>query len=1714
MNNPYKDIASYNFGDSEKFKGREENVKKFSIMLKSEICSVLYSESGIGKTSFINAGIDPLMFNLGFFPIHIVFHDVFKKDQTNMIPIESWLVEYLKNYNNTDEKNKVTNDMLQWIRKPIDYNVNEKQTDIKVKNKMASFSGNLWWLLHTYSLTVGNREMKPFLVFDQFEELFIKARQYDSQQFLRDFFKVMEEVSSYSIPNSINSVLDVLAEEGIFLDIENDVNYRIAFSLRKEYLSDFDYWTNDQYAITELYKNRMILLPMNEEQATRVITEQPLLDEKDKIIEGELTTTLNSVKDYILKKLDDRRHKEIEPFFLSLLCSRLFDTAKTNDQEELSPSDVDKVDMKTILKDFYEGKVKEIFKDHVKDLEAFEDLIIDEEGYRRRIKTTKFPIIDFSSYKKDLVDNHIVRIGKYSEDVEYVELVHDMLAIIINERKNNRNKIYEARKMNHRRVQDDLNVLTIRGRRLLDNTLDFGSFINQSPFNESPFSEDSLVFAGDYILDFNFRYHHHKSINNNFSRFLYEISGREDNYTYFEFRNQKNESVKSIDGVNKFRIRVVKTKDAQGIDKETKNEFGDAIFSQQSVLFLNKAEEPFYIKGFCGVNSYFDKQKREVCREYIDEYGKRVCNIDGYSMVRRIYDEEGNIRSTRYYDSQKEPCPHRNGNFGYDSTFDGIGRETIRFFVDEKGGKTKIASNIWGRLFVYLGDSYYIEKEFNLDETGNKLKDKDGYCGVEFKYDELSRIVCETYLDENETPMIGKDGYSITTTDYKRIGNNQIEVTETYLDTNGENILHKDGFYKVRFTYEDDIRLIKYEYLDTYGRLMNSINSSFSTLLISWNDNYQIQKCIIFDNQGGIRSSKWFLMDERNQFIKQSGDLKENGEKKKDDDGGYGQQFIRDAKSLMPIGFYNININGQVSPADNGILEHRIEYKDGHMSQRLFYDSEGNPKEDEKGAFGYYYEYDGVGNCIKEGVLDSAGNPNENKYGYAYTKYMWGETHKLILSKTYNINGMPFYDESGDYATKYEYMDTPSMIRITSLTENDSPHNNKLGYCTEVRTLDYLNRIVLQQFFDEQGHFVLFTDDNIFSESETIYFDGENDNLWKKVISRNLNKQGELVCSNGFAYKEMSYDSSGRIIEMKQYDDKELLLPDGAGDFITRIEYVDENSMRILSLDKDGFLHLNNDGYAISIRTLDDLGREIKRVYLDCQQMPTPNNSGSWGYNIIYSDDPSIEVIVELDPDGNPLSAVRKIRDEKGLVVSEYYLDSKLEAVCRDGAYGQSYSYDDLLNLRITTRLDENHEPCNNENGWTYEFIYFDVGSDKRPLKIQWYKKDKTPFIDENGDSGIGVDYLEGNKRKQISLDENGMPHTNIHNYSYRIIEEDTKGRTIFEMWYNENNIPVLNNMEDSGVAFEYNDEERILTTKYLDQEGMPHINKSGRSMIRRRSDMNGKYIEEMWLDENGLPIADKKSGCFGIGSFYVDDDFEITINLDRTASPCEDKDGVAFLRRWKNSNGNPVKIMYYDINDNHSQNIAGNYGEKFIYTDDPNTHIRVYLDVNGNPCKNKIGFMREIIISSDKRTDYKLLNENWKSIPKFWVVLKALYILFFFNKKNENVSNHNMPIFQVVMDGQLKDKEIEGCFILMKYNRWVKGFPIEILRQEIENSRETEKDMVFIRLNTNEDKLSLGEYYHMHFTKELLGAHFESITIPDEVHQEATRIVNNHVDD
>ncbi len=430
MSNPWKDIASYSFNEAKYFKGREEDIAKFTQILNNGNSAVIYSESGIGKTSLINAGIEPIMVERGFYPIHIRFDELFKED---VLDLEHWLIEKVRGYCMKDISGNIP-EYLPTYSWDIE---KQENTDEQIKRFETESEKHFWWFLHGYQMFVDGEQKNPLLIFDQFEEIFVNGKKYNKQTIVEDFFRIMEEVSSASMPYQMQSFLGGLYGKNTYLNFDNTHKFKIIFSLRKEFLSEFDYWTNDQFSIPELHQNRMFLLPLTCVQAERVITEQPTMDNSD---DGDTVKTLTKISDEIIEMIDNKRRNEVEPFILSILCSRLYNEAISKNKSQLDVDDLKDIKIEKLLLKFYEETINEIFKED-EHVQIVENVLVDYDGHRNRVKVNSKELnaIGFEDkYFDSLKDRHLIRPYDINDD-EYVELIHDRIAEVIHIRQDERN---------------------------------------------------------------------------------------------------------------------------------------------------------------------------------------------------------------------------------------------------------------------------------------------------------------------------------------------------------------------------------------------------------------------------------------------------------------------------------------------------------------------------------------------------------------------------------------------------------------------------------------------------------------------------------------------------------------------------------------------------------------------------------------------------------------------------------------------------------------------------------------------------------------------------------------------------------------------------------------------------------------------------------------------------------------------------------------------------------------------------------------------------------------------------------------------------------------------------------------------------------------------------------------------------------------------------
>ena len=292
-------------------------------------------------------------------------------------------------------------------------------------SEASRFKDSLWWILHSGHAAEICGGI-PFLIFDQFEEVFQKAETGNIQA----LFGIIDELTSETPGKVLQSEISKSEDDGCYLEYDASIGYKILFSLRSEYLATFDYWTNEQNSIPELLKNRMILLPFTEEQAKEIITEQ--------VMDGERVSVFDDICDDILtlfRNKDNASGFMCEAFLLSVVCSRLYEQA--GNAFRLSRADIAEIDLKGIVMAFYDERIAELSIPR-KHMNAIEDILVDEFGKRNRVNVESFKLnaIGFKDkYLQPLENSHIIRCSSDG----YVELIHDRIAeVVFSRRKDER----------------------------------------------------------------------------------------------------------------------------------------------------------------------------------------------------------------------------------------------------------------------------------------------------------------------------------------------------------------------------------------------------------------------------------------------------------------------------------------------------------------------------------------------------------------------------------------------------------------------------------------------------------------------------------------------------------------------------------------------------------------------------------------------------------------------------------------------------------------------------------------------------------------------------------------------------------------------------------------------------------------------------------------------------------------------------------------------------------------------------------------------------------------------------------------------------------------------------------------------------------------------------------------------------------------------------
>jgi hypothetical protein len=398
--NPWLGLASYSEETRAYFHGRDEESAELARRVQRKLLTVLFGQSGLGKTSLLRAGLVPRLRGSGFCPVYV------RIDYSAESPSPA---EQIK-----QAIFRATSEAGHWT-----------QAGSAVEGE------SLWEFLHHRGDLLRDADgntVLPLLIFDQFEEIFTLAQADDAgRRRAQRFIDELSDLVENRPPAELEARIDrdeVAAEEFDFARAD----YRVLIALREDYLAHLEAVKGKMPSITQ---NRMRLARMNGQQALSAV------------IQPGGTLVSQEVAESIVRFVaggSELQNAEVEPSLLSLICRELNTVRLAQGKAEIS-ADLLAGSRDTILTEFYE---RALVDQPAGVRRVIEDELLTESGYRESLAEERVAkALVASGAEPDalakLVDRRLLRIEERL-DMRRVELTHDVLCSVVRSSRNLRHE--------------------------------------------------------------------------------------------------------------------------------------------------------------------------------------------------------------------------------------------------------------------------------------------------------------------------------------------------------------------------------------------------------------------------------------------------------------------------------------------------------------------------------------------------------------------------------------------------------------------------------------------------------------------------------------------------------------------------------------------------------------------------------------------------------------------------------------------------------------------------------------------------------------------------------------------------------------------------------------------------------------------------------------------------------------------------------------------------------------------------------------------------------------------------------------------------------------------------------------------------------------------------------------------------------------------------
>jgi hypothetical protein len=1257
---PWIGLASFTEGDREFFAGRGEEIEQLLRLVRRDTLALLYSISGLGKTSLLQAGLFPALRAEDSLPV-IIRLDYLE----GAAPLATQVIE----------------------------TITAAAAAAKVDAPQPRPGETLWEYFHredNHFWSPHNDLITPFLAFDQFEEFFTLGRETpDRGRRASEFMSELADLAENRPPAALRDD-PARAKEFNF----KPAALRVLLAMREDYLGDLDYLRSRFRALGQ---NRLRLLPMGELQARDVIAlGAPLLAPgvEDRIVKAVAGASPNG----------DSAEITVAPALLSLVLRELNERRLRRGSETKITLDLLDVEQEKILDDFYSRTLK----DFPVGVRTFvEDELLTASGHRNSCALddalTKPGVTQ--PVLNELVDRRLLAYED-RHGTRRVELTHDVLIPVI--------KVSRDTRRTNEALQeaDRLRLKQAAQRRKQHLTAALAGALAIALL--------ATLFGGYYgFFQPHTKYYRAFQNRNGFPVGIMRISKSEAGKLPFSFRLTHKGIV--FDGWKLWKLRwkpAFRVEAVNGLLELTTNHpvfpylwKGELESEDAQDTKPGEKGEQLGLRTVCQWEFVSTREGEIIYERALDRVGRMVYGL--------VYSPRGSAspstRSARYIGPNGFPRKLQRPSAAeyVQIHYDGAGREDRIMYRDAKGLAAAGPDGAFGQSMLY-NDRGQLTRVLSLDEFENPVIDDDGNSGMQMRYDEKGYDIEDTSVGPDLKPLSSKDGWVISKNQYDKFGRlrhttfygargepvlskkygyhgwdadydeHGNQTVETCLGLDGKPMPIADGYATMKSAYDAHGKMIRARFYGARGEPVLSKKYGWHGRETEYDEhgNQTIETYLGLDGKpmpiaDGYATIKW-AYDAHGKMIR----LRLYGVKgepvlsKEYGHHGWDAEYDEHGNETVET---HLGLDGKPTVLADGYATMKWSYDArGKMTRMRFYGAKGEPVLSEQyGCHGRELEYDEQGNQTVETYLGLDEKPTGLADGYATLKATYDARGKMTRMRFYGVNGEPVLSKKdGNHGWESDYDKQGHRTIITYI----GPTSIADGYATMKSTYDARGREIRQTFHDVNGKPVQHKDGYYGQEAE---YDEEGN----RTVVTNIGLDGKpMPIADGYATMRMAYDSRRNVIRQMFHGVNGEPVQHKDGYYGWAAEYDEQGNKTVETyLGLDGTPTPIADGYVTMKSTYDAGGKEVRRTFLGVNGEQVQHKNGYYGREDKYDEQGHKIAETYLGLDGKPMpqadgyATVKSTYDARGKLIRQRFYGVNGEPVLskKDGYHGWEAKYDE-----------------------------------------------------------------------------------------------------------------------------------------------------------------------------------------------------------------------------------------------------------------------------------------------------------------------------------------------------------------------------------------------------------------------------------------------------